>query len=378
MKLRTLSEAPILNGTRVLIRIDSDVDVVNGKIAPESAYRLDCVLPTLKFLLKKKAVVTVMGHRGRPAGKKVAALSLAPAQKYLEGKLKTKLNFLPNTRFDAREEKNDIGYARELAEDQDIFINDSFATAHRKHASTHAITRVLPSYAGLQFVKEVAELEAIRDAAPQPLSLIIGGSKIETKIPLINQFTKSAQHIFIVGAAANAFFAARGMKIGSSVVSPASIRAAKKLLLQKNIIIPVDVIVQSGKKSRAVALPDESNQKRFEICSGREIILDIGPASLVCMSEMLASARGIIWNGPPGKFEQQPFHLGTVRVARMLAHAGRSGATVVAGGGETVTGILQSKMSNGYTHISTGGGAMLEFLSGARMPVIEALLAKTE
>jgi phosphoglycerate kinase len=378
MKLNSLASAPIQKGIRVLVRIDSDIDIVRGKIAPESAYRLDCVLPTLKFLLKKKAVVTVMGHRGRPAGKKVAALSLAPAQKYLEGKLKTKLNFLPNTRFDAREEKNDIGYARELAEDQDIFINDSFATAHRKHASTHAITRVLPSYAGLQFVKEVEELEAIRDASPQPLSLIIGGSKIETKIPLINQFTKYAQHIFIVGAAANAFFAARGMKIGSSVVSPASIRAAKKLLLQKNIIIPVDVIVQSGKKSRAVALPDESNQKRFEICSGREMILDIGPASLVCMSEMLASARGIIWNGPPGKFEQQPFHLGTVRVARMLAHAGRSGATVVAGGGETVTGILQSKMSNGYTHISTGGGAMLEFLSGARMPVIEALLAKTE
>lgn len=378
MKLRVITESSIVTGTRVLVRIDSDIDIVRGKIAPESAYRLDCAIPTLKFLLKNKAVVTVMGHRGRPAGKKVPALSLAPAQKYLEAKLKTKLLFLPNTRFDVREEKNDSGYARELAKDQDVFVNDSFATAHRKHASTYGITRLLPSYAGFQFEKEVRTLEAIRDAAPQPLSLIIGGAKIETKIPLIKQFTKYAQHIFIVGAAANAFFAARGMKIGSSVVSAASIRAARKLLLQKNIIIPVDVIVRSGKKSRAVALPEESNQKRFEICSGAEMILDIGPASLVCMSEMLASARGIVWNGPPGKFEQQPFHLGTVRIARMLAHAGRSGATVVAGGGETVMGILQSKMSGGYTHISTGGGAMLEFLSGSRMPVIDALLAKNE
>lgn len=378
MKLRTLADAPILADTRVLIRIDSDVSVVGGKILGESAYRLDCALPTLKFLLKKKAIITIIGHRGRPAGRKVAALSLAPVQKYLEAKLKTKLKFLPNTRFDAREEKNDMTFARELARGQEIFINESFATAHRKHASTFAVAKILPSFAGLQFEKEVGELGRIRDAAPQPLALIIGGSKLETKVPVIANFIKSAQHIFIVGAAANAFFVARGMKIGASTVSPASVSAAKKLLAQKNVFIPVDVMIQSGKKYRAVGLPEDGAQKKFEICGAREMILDVGPATLVVMSEMLASARAIVWNGPAGKFELPPFHLGSVRIARLLSHAGRGGAHVVAGGGETVTAILQSKMSEGFTHISTGGGAMLEFLGGARMPVLETLVLKNE
>lgn len=373
MKLNTLAEASVESGTRVLVRIDADIKTASSKITVESVFRLDAALPTLKFLLKKKAVVTIMGHRGRPQGKKMAALSLAPVQKYLEAKLKTKLRFLPNTRFDAREEKNDRAYARELAAGQDIFINESFATAHRKHASTHAITTLLPSFVGFQFEKEVSELEKIRDQSPQPLALIIGGAKIETKIPVISAYLKSAQHIFIVGAAANAFFAARGMKIGSSLVSPASIRAAKKLLLQKNIILPEDVIIQKGKKAITVAIPPEHNQKGFEICAGNDMILDIGPASLVLMSEMLANARGIIWNGPPGKFEDSNFRLGSMRLARLLAHRGRDGVFVVAGGGETVSAIVQNKMTKGYSHISTGGGAMLEFLGGVRMPALEAL-----
>ncbi len=372
MNVRTLVDAPIVAGTRVLVRIDSDVVAARGgEISGESAFRLDAALPTLKFLLKKKAVVTVMGHRSRPHGKKVAALSLAPVQKYLEKKLKTKVRFLPNVRFDAREEKNDAGYAAELAMGQDIFINESFATSHRAHASTFGITKILPSFAGLQFEKEVRELSKLLNPE-KPVALIIGGAKIETKIPVIKKFVGVAEHIFVVGAGANAFFAARGVQIGDSLVSPESIAAAKKLLPHKNIHAPIDVMVGSGRTFRSVVFPEQLT-KNFEACSAHSAILDVGPATLVMMSEMLVDAHTIIWNGPAGKFEQPPFHLGTERIARMLARAGRAGAQVVAGGGETVTAILQNKMARGFSHISTGGGAMLEFLGGAKMPVIDAL-----
>lgn len=373
MKLRSLVDAPIKRGSRVLVRIDSDVAVKNGIIAAESAYRLDSALPTLKFLIKKGARITIMGHRGRPAGKKLASLSLAPVQKYLEKKLRAKLRCLPNVRFDAREEKNDLAYARELAAGQEIFVNESFATAHRAHASTAAITRVLPSYAGLQFEKEVGELTKLF-TAKQPLAVIIGGAKIDTKIPLIKKFLPQAQHLFVVGAAANAFFAACGFEIGASRVDSASVAAARKLMRSANMPAVVDVMVgdaKHGKKFRAVALADMQTKK---ICEPHEAILDVGPATLVMMSEMLAGARTIIWNGPAGVFEREPFHLGTERIARLLARLGRRGAHVVAGGGETVTAILQHRMSRGFAHISTGGGAMLAFLGGERLPAIDALM----
>lgn len=376
MPLKVLAKAVIKKNSRVLVRIDSDVDVIRGTIARESAYRLDCALPTLKYLLQKKAIITVMGHRGRPAGKKVVSLSLAPVQKYFETKLRRQLHFLPNVRFDAREEINDIAYARELADGQDIFINESFATAHRAHASTEAITHVLPSYAGIQFEREVRELSRLT-RAQRPLSVIIGGAKIETKVPVIAQFVDRAAHIFIVGAAANAFFAARGMCIGASVVSEESVRAARALLKHKNIFIPVDVMVGGARGAfRAFALPDDGVHIGFEICTAQEKILDIGPATLVMMSELLTGSRTMLWNGPAGVFEQKPFHLGTERIARMLSKYGRSGAHVVAGGGETVTSILQNKMTRGFTHISTGGGAMLEFLSGKKLPVVVSLYKK--
>ncbi len=374
MKLRTIVAAPILKGTHVLIRIDSDVDVTAGKIVGESAYRLDSALPTLKFLLGKKAVVTLMGHRGRPAGNVDKKLSLAPVQKYLENKLKTKLNFLPNVRFDSREEKNDSSFARELAQGQEIFINESFATAHRKHASTHAITKILPSFAGLQFEKEVHELSCVRDAAEAPISLIIGGAKIETKVPVISKFLKQAEHIFIVGAAANAFLVAAGYDVGGSYVDAVSVRAARKLIKHDTVFLPVDMVIGTitgAKKFRTIAVAD--NKK---LCGANEANFDMGPATLIMISEMLASSKTILWNGPAGKFEQQPFHLGTERIARMLARAGRGGACVVAGGGETVTSILHNKMSRGFTHISTGGGAMLAFLGGAKLWAVDVLEQK--
>lgn len=374
MKLRTLVDAPISKGTRVLVRIDSDVDVVGGKILGESAYRLDCALPTLKYLLKKKAVITVMGHRGRPNGVAQKKLSLVPVQKYLEAKLKTKLKFLPNVRFDSREEKNDAAYARELAAGQELFINESFATAHRKHTSTHAITKILPSFVGFQFEKEVEELAKVRDAATPPISLVIGGAKIETKVPLISKFLKRAEHIFIVGAAANAFLVAAGYDVGGSYVDDASVQTARKLLKHNNIFLPVDLMIGSvkgGSRFRTIAI--DENKK---LCNDKEANLDVGPATLVMMSEMLVGTKTIIWNGPAGKFERAPFHLGTERIARMLARAGRRGARVVAGGGETVTAIVQYKMTRGFSHISTGGGAMLEFLGGASMPVVDVVTQK--
>lgn len=373
MKFRSLLDAPIQRGTRVLVRIDADVVVHKGVIADESAYRLDCALPTLKFLIKKGAHVTIMGHRGRPGGKKLSSLSLAPIQKYLEKKLRAKLPCLPNVRFDSREEKNDRAYARELAAGQEIFVNESFATAHRAHASTDAITRVLPAYAGFEFEKEVRELSQLFQKRNN-LAVIIGGAKIDTKMPLIKKFLPHAEHLFVVGAAANAFFVACGFKIGASRVDAASVACAQGLMRRTNMPAIMDVMVgdaRRGKKFRAVALADMQTKK---ICEPHEAILDVGPATLVMMSEMLAGASTIIWNGPAGVFEREPFHLGTERLARLLARLGRRGAHVVAGGGETVTAIVRYRMSRGYRHISTGGGAMLAFLGGQRMPAIDALM----
>jgi phosphoglycerate kinase len=339
MKLNTLFDAPILKGTCGLVRIDSDVARLGGKIFGESVFRLDSAIPTLKFLLNKKASVTIMGHRGRPEGKIVSTLSLIPVQKYLETRLKIKLHFLPNTRFDAREEKNSVAYARELAEGQEIFINESFATAHRTHASTHAITKILPSFAGIQFEKEVEKLSEVRDRARTPIVLIVGGAKLETKIPMIKNFVKRADRIFVVGAAANPFL----------------LDAKNSLLRHKNILLPLDVV---GGKIAGVYFQN----------------LDMGRKTLEQIAESVSDARTIIWNGPAGKFERKPFGEGTRKIAHMLAHAGRAGAEVVAGGGETVTAIMQNNMIRGFSHVSTGGGAMLAFLSSIDMPVINALV----
>jgi phosphoglycerate kinase len=376
MELRTLLDVKIIPGMHVLIRIDSDVAIARGKMIGEAAFRLDAALPTLKFLLKKKAIITVMGHRGRPAGKKIAALSLGPVQKYLEARLKTKLTFLPNTRFDIREEKNDLAYARELAMGQEFFVNESFATAHRAHASCAAITKILPSCAGLQFEKEVRELSRLNDARA-PLVLIIGGAKIETKIPLIQKFVHMASHIFIVGAAANAFFVAQGISIGGSYVDADSVTAARRLLKYTNIFLPVDVIIGSARSGKKFSEVTHGDLQRGEVrCAKTDAILDAGPATILMMSEVLARSQTIIWNGPAGIIERPPFDLGTERIARLLARAGRGGAQIVAGGGETVTSILHNKMSRGFAHISTGGGAMLAFLGGAKMPVLDALKQK--
>ncbi|MCX6781219.1 MAG: phosphoglycerate kinase [Candidatus Magasanikbacteria bacterium] len=374
MKLRTLAQAPITKGTRVLVRIDSDVAVTRGSVAATEGYRLDSAIPTLKYLLAKKAIITIIGHRGRPNGKKVTALSLAPVQKYLEGKLKIKLHFLPNVRFDSREEKNDIDFARELAAGQEVFVNESFATSHRAHASVVAITKILPAFAGLQFETELCELSSLIESPEQPLALLIGGSKLETKVPVISTFLKKADHIFVIGAAANAFFAADGCAIGKSIVDDASIAIAKKFKKNKTIVTPNDVMVgaaKGGSKFRAVAL-----EETCELCKPNEAILDIGPASLIEMSELLAGAKTIVWNGPAGVIERTPFGLGSERIARLLSRLGRGGAHVVVGGGETVSVILGSKMQRGFSHISTGGGAMLEYLSGKKLPGVAALQTK--
>lgn len=376
MKLRKIEDAPIFSGTHVLVRIDADVVVKGKKITPESAYRLDSAVDTLKFLLRKKAVITIIAHRGRPEGKKVASLSLAPAQSYLEKKLKTKLRFLPNVRFDAREEKNDLTFARELAIDHEVFVNESFATAHRKHASTHAITRVLPAYAGIRFQKEVLELQKV-EKAKKPIAVIIGGEKVETKVPVIKKFLSRAEHVFVVGAAGNAFFSACGYDIGGSLVDKKSVAEAKKMLNKKNMPAIVDVMIgkkKGGRSARSVAVESVGNDD--VLCGDDEAILDIGPATLVRMSEMLRGAKTIIWNGPLGVFERPPFDMGTSRMVRMLSKFGRDGACVIAGGGETVSAILEAKMQKGFTHISTGGGAMLEFLSGKSLPAIEVLIDK--
>lgn len=378
MNLRTLTNLKPTK-SRALMRIDADVQIARGVIPPESRFRLDAVLPTLQFLLKRGHKLTIMAHRGRPVGKKVLSLSLAPAQKYIESRLhldremRARMHWLSNTRFDPREEKNDPHFARELAIGQDVFIFDAFATAHRTHASTVGVAKILPTYAGFQFEKEIRELSAVRDHAQKPIALIIGGLKIETKAPLIKNFSKSASVIYMGGVMASVFLKAAGCDVGNYVAEPTSIAIARSLIKNERIRIPEDVIVsRGGKMWRAVNVPHEL-LKKCVLANGREKILDIGPASIVLMSETLRSARTIIWNGPVGEFERPPFDLGTKRIAKLLSFLGQRGAHVIAGGGETVSAILAARASRGYSHISTGGGAMLAFLSGEKLPILDVL-----
>lgn len=339
----------LFKNKRVLLRIDADVVTTKGKIAADDCFRLDAALPTIKFLLAHGAAVTILAHRGRPAGKNNPELSLAPAEKYLRRKLTTSQNksvrFLPNTRFDSREETNDSSLAAEWAVGQDIFVNDAFATAHRAHASTVGVTKKLPSFLGLRLARELEILSVVRDHPKKPLAVIIGGVKMETKLPVIKKFLPVAEKIFVVGALANTFLVAQGVDVKKSKYDATGVALAKKLLRYKNIVVPTAMVWQN------------------------EQILDAAPATVQKMCADLRRMKTIIWNGPLGKFEEPKFAAGTFQLARYLASLGKKGIMVVAGGGETVSAILQARASRGYTHISTGGGAMLEFLAGKKLPI---------
>lgn len=383
--MKTLNDIPHLSGVKVLVRVDFNVPIKNGIIGDD--YRIRKALPTIEFLRSKGARLILISHIETADGlvsdqvdgpSMVKKPTLAPVSAYLSKKdvpvmfvknisgaftaseqLKDgEVILVENIRENEGEKKNDAKFAKQLATLADIYVNDAFSVSHREHASVCAITQFLPSYAGLQFQKEVENLSAAFNPS-HPFLFILGGAKFDTKLPLIHKFLKTADTIFIGGALANDALKAKGFDIGMSKVSKGDMNISG-IVSQAQVVIPTDVIVQ-----------DHSIKGDFEI-GNLDAIYDAGPNTLVDLKKKIDAASFILWNGPLGLFEKG-FTGGTVKVAEMVAERTSAGAVSMIGGGDTLSAISKLGIEDKFTFVSTGGGAMLDFLAQGTLPGIEAL-----
>ena len=380
-----------VKGKRVLVRVDYNVPIKDGKVGDDT--RIRAALPTIQYLLKQGAAVILCSHLGRPKGGPDPKYSLKPVADYLAGLLKKPVAFaadcigpeaekaakalkpgevllLENTRFHPEEEKNDMGMAKQLASLADIFVNDAFGTAHRAHASTEGVTHFLPSVAGFLLEKEIKYLgQAIADPK-RPFVAIMGGSKISDKIGVIKNLLTKADCILIGGGMANTFFKAQGYPVADSLVEDEALETAKELLKAggQKLRLPVDVVLgdkfDAGAASKTMAVGAIPDGWR---------ILDIGPETVKAYGKVIEAAGTVVWNGPMGVFEFPKFAVGTFGIAKAIA---ASKAVSIIGGGDSVAAIQESGLADKITHISTGGGASLEMLEGLELPGVAALLDK--
>ncbi len=393
--MKSITKVKNLKNKVVLLRLDLNVAWQGDTLEEAEAFRLQAVAPTLRFLRKRGAKTVILSHLGRPNGRPKLELSLAPVIRYLAKLLGVKIKFVPhlggapvkravkkmrggeimaleNLRFDKREEANEAGLASELAAVGDLYVNDAFAVCHRSAASLSAITKFLPSYAGPLLEREVKNLSKILIKPKRPLILIMGGIKFETKIPIIKKLLPLADKVLLGGGLATTALAAAGYGVGSSTTEKEYFTEAAKLVKIKKIVLPIDVIVASKNKPqqyRRVVL----SKKPAKLVGAGEAIYDIGPAAIASWAMEIKKAATLVWNGPVGFFETAPFGLGTNSLALLVGSRSSGQAFGVVGGGETVTALLQSQMFQYIDHVSTGGGAMLEFLAGKRLPGIVAL-----
>lgn len=376
---------------KVLVRADFNVPLgSDGLVDDQEDWRLRASLPTIQYLLSQQAKVILISHLGRPENKIVEILRLDPIARRLEkllGRPVVKLDdclgpevegriskmrpgeivLLENVRFYPEEEQNDPAFAQEMAQLGEIYINDAFGVDHRAHASLVGLPRFLPSAAGLLLEKELSVLAGLIAKPASPLVVIIGGAKIATKIRMIKNFLRrQADHLLLGGALANTVICAKGFAIGCSVVEEGMVEEIKRLeLTDVRMHLPVDAITsrdRSGKSGKRVAAIGN--------IPPAEMILDIGPDSIALFKEVIARAKTIVWNGPMGLTETPEFCLGTEQIARSVA---ASGAFSVVGGGDTIKILAALNLTDQIGHISTGGGAMLAFLGGEKLPGIEAL-----
>jgi len=393
MKLRTLREIKNLKGKKILVRVDFNVPFKKGKIADMT--RIQAAAPTIQTIAASGAKVILMSHLGDPGGKKVASLSLKPVSAALSKilgkkvvvlddcigkKVANKINkikdgeivLLENLRFHPGEEKNDAKFAAELAKMADIYVNDAFAAAHRAHASTVGVPKFLPSYAGLLMEKEINVLSGLLAKPKKPFVALIGGVKISTKIGVIANLLKKVQWLLLGGALVNNFFKAAGYGIGASIFEPKELKTAKKFLKNKKIVLPIDLVVGDfkGKKVWAVRVPS----KPGILCKKPYALLDIGPETIKKYAQIIRKAETLVWNGPMGYFEIPKYSHGSVALGQLIAARSKGKVFGVVGGGETIAAVERTGMSEYIDHISTGGGAMLEFLEGKVLPGIKPLL----
>ncbi len=390
VRIKSIREADNLAGKKVFLRADFNIPLKaeKNRVTIKDDYKIVRGLQTIRFLLRYKCRVIIATHLGNPKSKS-KRYSTKPIAKKLEKLLGVKVNFvndciglkagtvvgkmkersivlLENLRFYPEEKANDRKFARELAKLADIYVNNAFAVSHRKHASVVAIKKFLPPYAGLLLEEEVVNLGRV--LSPQkPLVVVMGGAKISTKINLLDKLYSKAFRVLVGGALANNFLLAHNFEIGESLIDEESLKVAKKLKHRRKILIPVDVVVRD-KSSNKVKV------KNIKYLSNKDIIFDIGPKTVNLYSTLIRQARTIIWNGPMGMFESPKFKYGTMAIAEQIAYAAQHKAFAVAGGGETVESLKKARLIHLLDWVSTGGGAMLAFLGGEKMPGLEGIV----
>ena len=382
-----------LKGKKVLLRVDLNVPMENGAITETS--RIEKIIPTIKLLLEKQAKIIIISHIGRPKGKVVEGMSLKPISEKLSFLLNKEVLFnkepinkntlleinkisngkiimLENIRFNKGEELNDNEFSKQISDLGDIYINDAFSCSHRSHASVEGITKYIPSYFGLQITEEINALKKITSEIEKPVSLIIGGSKISTKIKIINNLIKKFNNIIIVGGMGNTMLKHTGSNIGKSICENECGSLIKEILENSKkynceITIPKDAIVSAS-------LNGEGKEKNVNEIKDNEMILDIGSKTISSIETIISNSRTVLWNGPAGYFENPNFQNGTKKILELISQKTSNDKIFsIAGGGETVAAINKFKKFDSFTFVSTAGGAFLEYLEGKTLPAIKAL-----
>ena len=393
VKINILDGKLNLEGKRVLLRVDFNVPINNGLVTEAS--RIEKVLPTLNFLIKKKSKIIIISHVGRPKGKIVPELSLKPISRKLSILLNKNVMFsnetvgseviekskkisngeillLENLRFHNEEELNSKKFAHELSKIGDIYVNEAFSCSHREHASVSEITNYIKSYAGSQLIEEINTIKMMTDSANKPVSCIIGGSKISSKIGVLTNLIKKIDNIVIVGAMANNFIKYKKYNIGKSIHEKNVESLIESIVKQSKIhgcklIIPSDVIVSKDYNSKG-------QLKNLDEINNDDLILDIGNRTIDTIFKIIDSSKTVLWNGPVGYFEVDEFAQGSNKIAKKITENSKNNSLIsIAGGGDTVAAINKFNCYDGFTYISTAGGAFLELLEGKILPGIKAL-----
>ncbi len=382
-----------LKGKKVLLRVDLNVPMKNGAITETS--RIEKIIPTINLLLEKQAKIIIISHIGRPKGKVVAGMSLKPISEKLSFLLKKEVLFneetitentiseinkisngsiimLENIRFNEGEESNDNEFSKRISDLGDIYINDAFSCSHRSHASVEGITKYIPSYFGLQIAEEINALKKITSEIEKPVTLIIGGSKISTKIKIINNLIKKFNNIIIVGGMGNAMLKHTGSNIGKSICEYDCGPLIKEILENSKkynceVTFPIDAIVSKS-------LNGEGKEKNINEIDDNDMILDIGSKTISSIKTIINNSKTILWNGPAGYFENPNFQNGTKKILELISQKAKNDKIFsVAGGGETVAAINKFEKFDSFNFVSTAGGAFLEYLEGKTLPAIKAL-----
>ena len=395
MVFSTLDDLGDIKGKRALVRVDLNVPMADVRVTDET--RMRALLPTVLELADKGAKVLLLAHFGRPKGAKHSEMSVSMVLDALQEVVGREIMFVPevagdvvaqsvglladgdialleNTRFWAGEEKNDPELARAVAANGDFYVNDAFSAAHRAHMSTEGLAHILPAYAGRSMEAELKALEAALGSPEHPVAAVVGGAKVSTKLDVLNNLVKQVDHLIIGGGMANTFLAARGVHVGKSLCEHDLADQANAIMDAADaagctVHLPYDVV--TSREFRAN--PPVRTVNVHEVAA-EEMILDVGPAAVEAHADVLKNCRTLVWNGPLGAFEIEPFDAATVSLARTAAALTREGSLVsVAGGGDTVAALAHAGVTQDFTFVSTAGGAFLEWMEGKPLPGVDAL-----